>query len=84
MRKRLAEFLLALPEELPDPDILLEDDGMYCVDWTISGPHVFSVSVGETGYSFAYTLPDAGSGHGFLKKEEIQELVEHLVRIVPH
>lgn len=83
MRVRLIEFLSALPDSLPDPDIMREDDGMYCVDWILGGPHVFSISVGETGYSFAYTLPNGSNGHGFLKRGEEAELIEHLTRLLP-
>ena len=82
MRERLVEFLLAIPESFPDPDVRLTDDGSYCVDWTIRGWHLFSVSIGEAGYSFAYTLPSDGSGHGFVRKEDVQELVEHMEMVM--
>jgi hypothetical protein len=82
MRARLAEFLQSLPEDLPDPDILLEEDGMYCVDWNNAQHETFSVSVGERGYSYAWINPDGGSGRGFIERGKEAEMVAILVKIV--
>lgn len=82
MRIRLIELLTALPTDIPDPDLTLEEDGMYDVSWYLQQHLSFSVSVGETGYSFAYVLPEGGSGHGFIKRGEETELIEHIQRFL--
>ena len=79
MRDRLVEFLQALPDVFPDPDLLLEEDGMYCVEWYNMPKAQVSVSVGETGYNYACLFHGQAGVHGFIPKEMTVEMVILLV-----
>lgn len=70
MKDRLVEFLTALPEAFPDPDICREEDGDYCVDWYLSRDRQFSVSVTRDGYAVAWM-----TGSASYRKNQVQELV---------
>ena len=87
-RNYLAEFLLALPPDLPDPDIGLEDDGDYDVSWYGPDGKSFSVSISERGYCFAYTMEDGGMDlhddrrHGYMTAEGLPGLLDRIKRVV--
>jgi hypothetical protein len=86
MRLRLVEFLTLLPKELPDPEVLLEGDGGYCVSWYWGKDKAFSVSVGTDLYAFGCLMgkDSRDSFHGSFKRGEEPKLVETILRIVPH
>ena len=44
-----AEFLRILPNDVPEPDIVIEEDGEVGFDWDVSRRATFSVSVGPDG-----------------------------------
>ncbi|MDX2066122.1 MAG: hypothetical protein SFX74_10295 [Fimbriimonadaceae bacterium] len=57
------EFLYALPDDIPSPEIVVEDDGAMAFDWTFGRRHAISVSVyanNRIGYAW---INESFSGH---------------------
>lgn len=54
-----AQFVRALPEDVPLPEIAPEPDGCISLDWIQSRTRLFSLSVG-TGAALAYAWLDEG------------------------
>lgn len=59
-----ADFIRALPDNVPLPEFAPEPDGAISLDWIQSRSHLFSLSVGaDTRLAFAW-LDGADRGHG--------------------
>jgi len=81
---RAADFIRALPEGVPLPEVAAEPDGAISLDWITSRTRLFSLSVGASGrLAFAW-LDAASKGHGtaLFDRETIPpEILEGVKRI---
>jgi len=83
-RGRFIAFMQAIPNELPDPEVMLEQDGEYGVEWywiSPAGlPSQASVSVGKTGYSYASLIGGVPAHFG---TDNMAKVITELRRVVP-
>jgi hypothetical protein len=80
-----AEFIWALPDDLPLPEFSVEPDGCISLDWIESRNQVFSLSVGASD-RFAYAWMDGtDTGHAvarFDRQYVPQRVIEGIQSIV--
>jgi hypothetical protein len=80
-----ADFIRALPDNVPLPEFAWELDGSISLDWILSRYHMFSLSIGE-GDRLPYAWADgADVGHAvaFFDRETVPpRILEGIRRIV--
>ncbi len=76
-----ARFLLALPSQLPSPEIALDPDGEISFDWVSRNGKSFSVSLGKNGrISFAGRFSTQRSLYGTDRFDEV--IPEEVIRAI--
>jgi hypothetical protein len=80
------EFLLALTDDLPLPDVSSEPDGSILLDWTASRDRIYSVSIGENLRLAVAWLDGGDRGHEVINfdgkhiPERIRTGIQRIVR----
>ena len=79
----LIRRLAAVIPALPAPELIAEDDGDYCIDWSVDATRIFSISVGAHGkINFAGQFGEHGSMHGWqCINDNLDVIVECLHRL---
>lgn len=74
-------FLLALPGDLPAPELSLDEDGEMAFDWRAEGPRLLHASLREDGrISYACWLGPNNREHG--TKAFVDAIPEDIVRCI--
>lgn len=58
------DFIRALPDELPFPEVSPEPDGAISLDWIVSRHRLFSISIGVSNRLAYAWLDGSDTGHG--------------------
>ena len=70
--RRASEFIRALPQGVPLPEIAPAPDGSIILDWALSKRRVFSLSIGETDRLAYAWLDGTDKGHGVARFDGIR------------
>ena len=70
--RRASEFIRAMPEGVPLPEIAPAPDGSIILDWALSKRRVFSLSIGETDCLAYVWLDGTDKGHGVAQFDGIR------------